>query len=80
MFLVDVGFGWCFGAVEGCRGLGEWVLVGESVFLRRGASLPLQPLPGPFSNGPYGVEDSVCIIHIWIAGRSYGGLKGMVGC
>ena len=26
----------------------------ESVILRRVAALPSQPLPGPFTNGPYG--------------------------
>ncbi len=28
--------------------------LGEAIILRRVASLPSEPLPGPFTNGPYG--------------------------
>ena len=48
LFVAD-GFGWCLGGVGGLV-----VFEGESVFLRRCASLPSR-LHGPFTNGPYGV-------------------------
>ncbi len=36
------------------------MVFGASIILRRGASLPSQPFPGPFSNGPYVVAAPPC--------------------
>ena len=52
VFLVGDGFSWRIGLWD--AGFDEWWFLGESVILRRFASLPSQHLPGPFSNGPYG--------------------------
>ena len=54
------------------RGVGEWWFLGESITLRRFASLPSQLLPGPFTNGPYGVAPIISCF-VGMAGACGGG-------
>ena len=62
------------------RGVGEWWFLGESITLRRFASFPSQPFPGPFTNGLYGVALTISCLPLGSRFRGNDGvIAGMAG-